>query len=56
MDYMAGSVSEIRQFYFINDKSATSWSDPTTTEGQMRHVRIETERVQYVLQGRLEGD
>jgi hypothetical protein len=40
MDYMAGSVSEIRQFYFVNDKSATKWSDPTTKAGQTRYIRM----------------
>ena len=40
MDYMAGSVSEVRQFYFVDDKTATEWSDPTTTAGQTRLIRM----------------
>jgi hypothetical protein len=40
MDYMAGSVSAIRQFYFVNDNKATDWSDPTTKAGQTRYIRM----------------
>jgi hypothetical protein len=29
MSYMAGSISAIRQFYFVNSSTATNWSDPT---------------------------
>jgi hypothetical protein len=30
MDYMAGSVSAIRQYYFANSSTATNWNDPST--------------------------
>ena len=56
MDYMAGSVSEIRQYYFADDSTAADWSDPTTEEGQMRRVRAKQREFSYFLQGRLEGE
>jgi hypothetical protein len=40
MNYMAGSVSAVRQFYFVNDAFAGAWSDPSTPEGQTRYLRM----------------
>ena len=56
MDYMAGSLRDVRQYYFAADSTAQNWSDPATPEGQVRHLRHETERVQLFRQGRLEGE
>ena len=30
MDYMAGTVGTIRQYYFANSATATTWNDPAT--------------------------
>ena len=35
MDYMAGSVSAIRQYYFVNSATAQTWNDPTTTTDRL---------------------
>lgn len=32
LNYMAGSVGQIRQFYFVNDPKALSWNDPAKGE------------------------
>jgi hypothetical protein len=40
MNYMVGSLSVVRQFYFVNDPFATTWSDPATPEGQTRYLRM----------------
>jgi hypothetical protein len=40
MDYMAGSLRDVRQYYFVNDSSADSWSNPATLEGQARHLKM----------------
>ncbi len=39
MNYMAGSLNKISQWYFVNDPTATSWSDPTTSEGRVRYLK-----------------
>jgi hypothetical protein len=39
MNYMTGSLSAVRQYYFVSDSSAQNWSDPSTEEGQTRYVR-----------------
>ena len=35
MNYMAGSVAHIRQYYFVNSASAQTWNDPTTTQKRL---------------------
>jgi hypothetical protein len=32
LNYMAGSVGQIRQFYFVNDPKALTWNDPSKGE------------------------
>ena len=40
MNYMAGAINAVRQYYFVNDTSAQSWSDPSTPEGQVRRFKM----------------
>jgi hypothetical protein len=40
MNYMAGSVNAISQYYFVNDPFADTWSDPTQPSGQTRHLSM----------------
>jgi len=39
MNYTAGSLQKVSQYYFVNTPTATSWSDPTTPEGRIRKLR-----------------
>jgi hypothetical protein len=47
MNYMAGSLGVVRQFYFINDPFADTWSDPTTPEGQTRFLSINQNELSF---------
>jgi hypothetical protein len=49
MDYIAGSVRDVRQWYFAKDNTATAWSDPATTEGQVRHMRMKQREFSFFL-------
>jgi hypothetical protein len=39
LNYMVGSITSVKQFYFAKDTKATDWSDPATAAGQMRWIR-----------------
>jgi len=39
MNYIAGSVASVTQYYFVNDPTSTNWSDPATAAGQQRWVK-----------------
>lgn len=40
LDYFAGSIGMIRQYYFVNDAFSNQWSDPTTPEGQVNNLAM----------------
>jgi outer membrane receptor protein involved in Fe transport len=40
MNYMAGSLNDVSQYYFVNDPSSTSWSNPSTEAGQKRFLSM----------------
>ncbi len=40
MNYIVGAVNAVKQYYFVNDSSAQSWSDPTTEEGKIRKLSM----------------
>jgi hypothetical protein len=39
MNYIAGSVGQIRQYYFVNTPNATSWNDPTSANVRLIDLR-----------------
>jgi hypothetical protein len=39
MNYMAGTISSVKQYYFVSDTTAQDWSNPATPEGQVRRLR-----------------
>jgi len=49
MNYMVGSVSVVRQFYFVNDSSASAWSDPATPEGRTRYLRMNQNEIAFFI-------
>jgi hypothetical protein len=49
MDYMAGSIQEVRQEYFVQDSTATSWADPSTPEGQIRYLRMKQREFSFFI-------
>jgi hypothetical protein len=40
MDYFVGSLSYVRQYYFVNDPNSSTWSDPTTPAGQVNNLAM----------------
>ena len=39
MDYIVGSVGQVRQYYFVNSPTATAWNDPTTSAVRLVDLR-----------------
>jgi len=40
MNYMAGTVQSVKQYYFVEDTKATDWSDPASSAGQIRDLKM----------------
>jgi hypothetical protein len=39
MNYIVGSVGQVRQYYFVNSPTATAWNDPTTSAVRLIDLR-----------------
>jgi len=39
MNYIVGSVGQVRQYYFVNSPTATAWNDPTTSNVRLIDLR-----------------
>ena len=56
MDYMAGSIRDVRQYYFAADTTADELERSNNASGSDTPHQNETERDQLFRQGRLEGE
>jgi hypothetical protein len=49
MDYIVGSIRDVRQYYFVNDSSASAWSDPSTPAGRIRYLKAKQRELSFFI-------